>query len=237
MDAGWSIFWLIINAIVGAMIGQRNNDVAGSIIISILLGPIGWLIALLSKGKLRKCPFCAESIKPEAKVCRHCGRELPAQAQEAIYPKAKIKPVQSDLKPAEPFPLSAVIILISLVLLSGAMAIYGKYHQKNAEPPRGDTAIHEHVIHDAWPTRSPTVSPAVTPQQISYPTLTLVKPVELKDSVGRVKARLQPGESLQCTYRDDYLALVRYQGRDYEILTHLRISNEARETDQSRRFF
>jgi len=27
----WFVFWLIVNCIVGAMIGQRNNDVAGSI--------------------------------------------------------------------------------------------------------------------------------------------------------------------------------------------------------------
>ncbi|HTL78402.1 MAG TPA: hypothetical protein VL136_03270 [Candidatus Babeliales bacterium] len=31
----WFVFWLIVNCIVGGMIGQRNNDVAGSIIVSI----------------------------------------------------------------------------------------------------------------------------------------------------------------------------------------------------------
>jgi hypothetical protein len=31
----------------------------------------------LETGTSRKCPFCAEIVKAEAKVCRFCGRDLP----------------------------------------------------------------------------------------------------------------------------------------------------------------
>jgi hypothetical protein len=74
----WAIFGVGINGAIGYMIGKSKNDVRDSILITVLLGPIGWLISLIDKGNLRNCPFCAEEIKPDAKVCRHCERDLPA---------------------------------------------------------------------------------------------------------------------------------------------------------------
>ncbi len=74
----WILLWLGINAVVGYAIGKSKNAIGECVAISILLGPIGWLIAAVSKENLKKCPFCSESVKPDAKVCRYCGRDLPA---------------------------------------------------------------------------------------------------------------------------------------------------------------
>ena len=44
--------------------------------------------AALEREKLRegnkKCPFCAEFIKEQATVCRHCGRDLPKDVKPEI---------------------------------------------------------------------------------------------------------------------------------------------------------
>jgi hypothetical protein len=70
------VFWIGVNAIIGYLIGKSKNDISGCVFLSVLLGPIGWLISLAMKGNVRKCPFCAEQIKSEANVCRYCGREV-----------------------------------------------------------------------------------------------------------------------------------------------------------------
>ena len=35
------------------------------------------------QSETRQCPFCAETIKKEAKVCRYCNRDLPEELDES----------------------------------------------------------------------------------------------------------------------------------------------------------
>ena len=100
-------FWVIISGLVGKLIGDRKGRGGAGLLFGALLGPIGWLIILVGPdlkaeqeaARLRKCPFCAELVQREAKVCKHCGRDItPDVAQPAPAP---VTP-----KPVPPTPIS-----------------------------------------------------------------------------------------------------------------------------------
>lgn len=80
------IIWIGLG-IVGAMIADsKGNSGCGGFILGVLLGPIGLLITYFSSddennkrqktGDTKKCPYCAEFVKQDAIVCKHCSRSL-----------------------------------------------------------------------------------------------------------------------------------------------------------------
>ena len=78
-------------ALLGALIGiaaahRRGFSMAAGVIGGLLLGPLAFLMYFVPgvagrDSANRKCPFCAEWIKPEAKLCKHCGREVPPEVR------------------------------------------------------------------------------------------------------------------------------------------------------------
>lgn len=97
------VFGLAIAALVGVLIAEsKGRSKAEGLGLGCLLGPIGWLIEALLPSKKeetatqgvqhptrsessrprRKCPYCAEYILREAKVCKHCGRDVEPETNE-----------------------------------------------------------------------------------------------------------------------------------------------------------
>ena len=85
-------FWVLFAAFVASMASKRGRDPYVWFGASVLFSPLGAALILLMTGdppreqevhrivtgELRRCPFCAEGIRPEAIVCKHCGRDVPA---------------------------------------------------------------------------------------------------------------------------------------------------------------
>lgn len=75
---------------IGLMNDQRNG-IIGGLVVAVIGGVL--LVTAYSRGELddwlkrasaaggRTCPYCAERIKAEAVVCRHCNREVPRGGQ------------------------------------------------------------------------------------------------------------------------------------------------------------
>lgn len=56
---------------------QEHGPTAFSLYVGLFIGTvIGGAIFRAQRAPTRACPYCAESIKPEAKVCRFCHRDL-----------------------------------------------------------------------------------------------------------------------------------------------------------------
>jgi len=93
--------WVVLSIVSGVIASNRGRSGLGYFLLSIVLSPlIGILIAFsvspdigaferekLHYGQAKKCPYCAEIIKPDAKVCRFCGRDQVADESKPLVMK------------------------------------------------------------------------------------------------------------------------------------------------------
>jgi RNA polymerase subunit RPABC4/transcription elongation factor Spt4 len=90
--------WLALCIITAVFASKKGRSAIGFFCLSFFLSPLVGLIAVavvspnmkavegkqISSGSTKKCPYCAELIKREAKICRYCQKDLPVEDTEDV---------------------------------------------------------------------------------------------------------------------------------------------------------
>lgn len=69
---------ILLFVAVGGALGHWKNRLAFGLIVSLLLGPIGWVVVLVMPNNRPKCPDCKGDIVAGARRCKNCGSVLAA---------------------------------------------------------------------------------------------------------------------------------------------------------------
>src|SRR6266511_6071000 len=221
----WMIFWIGVNGVVGYAIGKNKNDSGGCVAVSILLGPIGWLISIGSKGNLRECPFCAEHVNPDAKVCRYCGRDLPAPALAPRPPSS----AQIPDRPDAPAPTSPgvgtiltitllVAVVIAVVIFFSAKgesnrAALRKENQHEQSAPLASPAQPSTTPMQSTPSETPAEMPTANAEKPTH--VVLKQPIAVQLPYGNVV--LSAGTELELVSKDATEVHIRYLGTEHAV--------------------
>jgi hypothetical protein len=128
-----SIIWVLFSLVAGGIAGNKGRSGIGFFFLSLILSPvIGVLAAVLAKPNLENldyerlasgtdkvCPFCAELIKKQARVCRYCGRDqIVAAISQPGEKLAAQEPASQFVSHGLPFLFVMALILFVLMVLS-----------------------------------------------------------------------------------------------------------------------
>ena len=77
--------WVLFGVFSAMIASTKGRSAGGWFFMGLIFGPFGLLVALLpateKSGATRKCPDCAEVVKAEAMVCKHCGKKFDIAAE------------------------------------------------------------------------------------------------------------------------------------------------------------
>jgi hypothetical protein len=76
IEGGFGL-WLVMMIVTGALASRRGRSVIGWLLLALIFTPVVLLILLVLPDRtLKTCPDCAEEVKRDALICRHCGYEF-----------------------------------------------------------------------------------------------------------------------------------------------------------------
>jgi predicted amidophosphoribosyltransferase len=91
------LIWYVVIWVLSLVIGIKLRHGSG-MLWALILGPAGVLVAVLlhAPPNTMKCPDCAERVKGEAKVCKHCGHKFEKKEESKLCPSCHERVVPVD---------------------------------------------------------------------------------------------------------------------------------------------
>lgn len=92
--AVWMVLWVVCGVIAAMIVADKGGNGVIGFLVGVLFGPLGIVAAFflgdakakeaqqIAGGDSKKCPRCAELVKADALVCKHCGNDFAGTAAE-----------------------------------------------------------------------------------------------------------------------------------------------------------
>lgn len=111
-----------LGLIPATIAANKGRSFIGWWIYGILLFIIALIHSILIKAAdipvgARQCPWCAEPIKNEAIICKHCGRDAPAPEKKELTPEQEKDVTRTAVGAMVLGGLSFGILIIALAIL------------------------------------------------------------------------------------------------------------------------
>ena len=135
------IGWLTFAVAPAVLAARRGRTGVGWYFVSLLISPLLAFVLLLvlpnleedeRRAMMRKCPACAELVRPEAKICRFCRHEFSAEEVATRLPQAESVALEGRGFDTDLLVRTALILLLVGVL--GAGLVWLAFHRL-APPP------------------------------------------------------------------------------------------------------